>query len=159
MARLKSMQVCERVLIESGSNLMSLIALIDEIKVGSEPPDPPPGKKRFLVPHKFSVVITWSRSKPEVPEFLVSRSRLLSPAGKIFAVSEHLLDLTSAPNARAVIQTQGFPWHGEGVYRVAVDLQRGKGWKKIAEEPIRVFVERKEQGTTLALETVTLEKR
>jgi hypothetical protein len=141
MPKLRAVLICERAIIEQGG-MLSLITLIDEVKVQADapPPTPEPGQRPVMVPHRFAVIQFWERADANEPEVFRSRSKLLTPSGKVFAQTETAVDLSKLTGARIVTQAPGFPWHGEGVYSAIVQAQRGEKWKTVGESKFRVIL-------------------
>lgn len=140
MAKLKWALVCERVLVEAGSRALSIISIAEEIKIHGEPP-PSTSEHRPLIPHRFSVVQHWQRSKEDQPEVAQVRSRISSPDGKVFAVASQRVDLTNSSAARVVTQSLGFPWFGIGDYGIEFQVLANAGkWRTVGREKFRVLV-------------------
>ena len=94
-----------------------------------EPPVPQPGPKKPLIPHRFSVVQFWTRDHPDKPEIVEGRSSLNGPSGKAYGFVPHAIDLRTFKNLRVNTTSLGFPWEGEGMYEVVVQIQTGKRWE------------------------------
>lgn len=145
MAKLKWALVCERALVEAGSRALSIISLMEEIKIHGEPPASTQ-KHRPLIPHRFSVVQHWQRSKDDEPEVTQVRSRISSPDGKVFAVASQRVDLTSSSAARVVTQSLAFPWFGPGDYGIEFQVLTNTGrWRTVGREKFKVVVVPKQE--------------
>src|SRR5690606_25814621 len=122
------------------SRALSIISITEEIKIHGEPPASTP-EHRPLIPHRFSVVQHWERSKEDEPEIVQVRSRISSPEGKVFAVASQSVDLTKSSAARVVTQSLGFPWFGTGDYGIEFQLLTKTGkWRTIGREKFKVLV-------------------
>jgi hypothetical protein len=139
MAKLKWAIICERAIIEKETNNLSLISLIEEVRLTSEPPQTTAQGKTMLVPHKFVVVQFWMRSDPDKPEIAETRSRLIAPDGKAYGTALQRIDLERFNQIRVATNSPGFPWFGHGDYTIEfqVKLERGK-WRTVGREKFRV---------------------
>jgi hypothetical protein len=147
MAKLKWVILCEKALLEAGSNALSLISMIEEVKIHGEPP-PASGKNRPMIPHRLAVVQFWVRSKEDTPETAEIRSRLIAPNGKVFATATQTVDLTTANGIRVITNSPGFPWFGVGDYAVELQTQTDGGrWRTAGREKFSVVVINRDSRT------------
>ncbi|HTV91547.1 MAG TPA: hypothetical protein VMG98_02395 [Verrucomicrobiae bacterium] len=123
----------------SQSNNLSLIEVIEQINL----PAPPPSEEPIVFPMQFAVVSTWLREGDETSG--IFRARILSPEGEALPMplSEFRVEFEDdRPRSRTVLAANGFPVHGDGTYRVEVLRERDNGdWTPEASIPVVVVFE------------------
>ena len=141
MAVLRWAMLCERAIVEAETSNLSIICVLDEIRLDRAPP-PELAKEerpRFIL-HSFTVVQLWSRSDEDKPEKFPVRSQLASPDGKVFGGAEQVVDLTNRQHSRVITRAPGFPWRGPGRYVVTIQSKAGKKWRTVERLHFKVAV-------------------
>jgi hypothetical protein len=134
MARLKWMLVCERTILEETTSVLSIISVIEQIKVTRPPAEVLSRKKPAMVPYRFTTVQYWTRSDPKKPERFPTRVRLIGPNGKSFGMVEQVVDLSTHANARIITQCPGFPLISPGTITSEAQVlkEKTKSWRTVA---------------------------
>lgn len=149
MATLQWALICERAIIEDGTRNLTLVSVFSNVRLPPLPsgftldPKAPP-----MVPHRFYVVHSWSRSKKDVAEKAVVRSRLLTPDGKRYGESAHEVNLEAFESAQFASLCPGFPFAGPGAYKVQFQVLVGSRWKLLKTISFDVMVDKSMLPTT-----------
>jgi hypothetical protein len=153
MAALKWVIVCERAIVEEQVKALSIIAVMEQVRVrpSATLPPVPSGKERpALLAHRFTIVQFWTRSDPAIPETCESRTILYDTRGKQFAVITNPVDLVRFKSLRSIAAAPGFPWTGPGVVRMSVELKAGSRWRKVGSTEVEIVIDAKPAADSLA---------
>jgi len=136
MAELNWMVFCERAVVDSSSNSLSLMNILEEVHMvrpSAEQIKAAAGR-RIAVPLACTVVTNWERSDPTRAEGSAKvMLRLVDPKGKALIESTLLLDLGKASRARLFVNLQAMPAETEGTYIWRVHLHGKKRWQPVGE--------------------------
>jgi hypothetical protein len=133
MAKLLLFVPCERVIVEHGSNGLSLISVIQGLTV-VVPADLPQGAKS---PQRWYVLAMWLRDEAEKARWFRQRLLIEGPTGN--QLLEVLTDFEITKETHRVIATiDGFPIGQPGRYLLRLLLQADgtEGWQEVADFPI-----------------------
>ncbi len=133
--------LCARTVIDSETNNISLIDVLEQLNLKVEPV---PDGKVGLVPIPYEVVSFWRRTRSNEPTQGRARLRLLAPDGKeIGPAHEVQLDLSAHPRLRSRARGLGIPVLVSGEYHFTVELQSEDGgtWDEVARIPLQVTIE------------------
>ena len=147
---------CETVIVDKGTNRVSLINVMDEITIPAplldsettdmEEPldaDESPGIDWMPDPG-LTLVMLSRRSDLETPEENDNRIRIVhTQSNQTVAVSEARVDLTQARQTRGMATIPSFLiFQKPGMYLCKIDGKRGEGeWEEIFEAPLWVHVQ------------------
>lgn len=120
--------LCQSVLLDQFSNSMSLIQAIEGFSVPALPSSAP----------QMMVGSLWLRTGKESQ--LISRIRILDPAGKVVNVIENKPASLSLPRSRTITILGGFPLVSAGVYSMVVESKKEGGWMEEAAIPLEISV-------------------
>ena len=130
MAQLRWLHICEKALIERDTHSVSLIRIVERVRVPRPTPGPSP-EQPIVVPFSFSIAQRWERTADRA-ETLTVRVRLLNSSGKQFAQGESTIDLATHPAAHSIINVPGFPLGPPGPISVQVQTSAdGKRWRTV----------------------------
>lgn len=137
--------ICQKALQDKETNTFSLINVIEEVGLPTEPPEGTLAEStqdlRGLSPGNFEMVIWWARTQEGTPERGRGRVRIDLPNGAPVKTAEMDVDLTSFLRLRSRLMFPGFPDGGEGTYRFIVEYGSGEDdWEPKFTYPIRVTV-------------------
>lgn len=132
--------LCERSLIDSSTNNISLINAIEQLNVALVDPTgglAGPGAAAF----QCSLVSLWGRQDLEIPTKAVVKFEIRDPEGVLLHESERDLDLTEKRRIRFRNNFNAFPVTVSGVYEFLVFLQvDDANWEQVASVPVEVLV-------------------
>jgi hypothetical protein len=135
MAKLVWTVVCQRSVIDKETNKLSLIDSL-EMLAGSLIE---PLSENAIFPIPFSVVSYLVRSNIKKPEIAALRIQLRVNGRKVWTQPEEMKgDLKSAPRARVAMNSNGFPYFGNGTYEFVTQQRFGKKWRAVFSNPIEV---------------------
>ena len=122
MIRCRWTIACHHAVVDTYTNNVSLLQIIDQITV-----------KRLLergeaIALPFELMTIWERGKEGESEAAVIRFVLESPDGNELGSTEVPVDLTQHQRSRARLMVAGLPFHGYGRYRLRVDLREDGDW-------------------------------
>lgn len=142
MAALRWAMLCDRTIIEAGTNNLSIINVLDEIHLAQAPPEQSAKEKRPLfISHQFTVVQLWSRTDDDKPEKFSVRAQFMSPDRKTYGGVEQLVDLSEhVQSSRVIARAPGFPWRGAGEYSATIQVKTREKWRTVARLPFKVAV-------------------
>jgi hypothetical protein len=154
MAVLRWAMLCDRAIIEAETNNLSIINVLDEVRLERAPPQQSAKEKRpTFVPHHFTAVQWWTRSNEDKPEKFAVRTQFRTPDDEIFGGMEQVVDLTRHVHIRVITRSPGFPWRGAGRYEVTIqtqkETQKGERWRTVE----RLFFKVSVMATTAPAET------
>jgi hypothetical protein len=135
MPRLILFAPCERVIVEEGSNAISLISVLQELTVGGRTGTPPPDA---VGPQRWFVLSIWARDGDEPSSQRFEQSITLNgPDGKTFLEMRTTFEIAQK-NHRNVALIEGFPIGAAGRYHLNLKIRPvgQNNWKDAAEYPI-----------------------
>lgn len=138
MAKIDWIILCERAIVELQANTISLVALLENVTMPAPTPEMSRDGKQIGVPFRFYVVQQWIRTKAKIGERIPARLILKGPNKKQLITAEFNVDLTSAPKARVITQSLGFPLAGAGPYKCVVEAKQGSSWRTLREAEFNV---------------------
>lgn len=142
MAKLSWLVICEKAIIDRQNGSLSMIGVIEHIRVPARLSASQSGAETVLIPFRMSIVQLWSRSKAEIPETVHVRLQLKTPKGSTYGETAMALDLSQHRNARMVTETVGFPWAGEGTYVALVQASSdGRKWRAAGRQSFEVLLQ------------------
>jgi len=135
--------VCERSIIDSQSNNISLINALEQIQLmaGEEVQNlaTTPGESPIRgIGVTFEVVTLWCRNDPNQPESAPSQALLLSPTGDEMVKNKMQIDLTNHQRMRVKWGFGGIPYSGDGRYLFVVQQEIADQWQTVAEIPLDI---------------------
>lgn len=142
MARHVFSVLCRRSITDQGSNLLSIVDVLDGITVApSEPEDGTRKNAPATLALDASFVSQFTRSELNKAEELDVRVQLMGPTGKKLGGTSTPIDLTRFQNYRMSTKFERLPFVGPGRYEFKVQLQEGKRWRTVASIPLAVTVQ------------------
>lgn len=135
--------LCQKSLLDKDTNSFSLIGVLEEVGLPTEPPEPgfaaSTEEMSRLSPGNFQMVIWWARTNEHTSERGRGRVSVVLPDKGIAASQEMDVDLSIFLRLRSRINFPGLPDGGQGTYRFLVDYRSGgDGWETKFEYPLRV---------------------
>ena len=125
--------ICEKSITDSRSNNISLINIMEQIRVA-----PKEDIRGILL--ELEVVSLWCRSDADQPETGHTRTILCSPIGDELAQSELItIDLTKYQRIRASWKFIGLPYSDDGRYHFVVQRQIDDQWQTVATVPLEII--------------------
>jgi hypothetical protein len=137
VAKLAWVVVTQRAIIDGPSNNLSLIDLLEEVTLPPLPTGVDP-KMIPMIPFRLFVVALWYREKKAKQEAFETRLVIIAPNGKEVGNSATLIDLRQHARMRSLVQMNGLPFAGVGMYRFITKRQSGKRWQSINEQLVEV---------------------
>jgi hypothetical protein len=143
MARHVWSLLCEKTVLEAGTQSLSILNVYEEINVQTilasdvKIPDTP------VVPLPLTIVSVWERSNLNVEEEKESfRVRITDPNGKELGTNEQVFSMIGPhTRTRAILRIPGMPIHLSGRYVFEVEGKRGgKKWHVEAVLPLVVNI-------------------
>src|SRR5262245_50929996 len=110
---------CARSIIDSNTNTISLMDVLEEVQVQGSPPD---RGSMGLAPMGFDVVSLWSRVNDEEAEMGRGRLEVYGPSDQKLAESIYAIDLTEKLRCRGITRFGGIPVLGTGRLNFVVSL-------------------------------------
>ena len=137
---------CESATIDSESNNVSLINVIDQIQLKGPPDQSPP--EEAVIPFSGSLVVLTERSDLDVPESGNGRIALRTPDNREFRSATFVADLSIHFRVRTVLRLNVFPYAGPGIYHfeVAQEDEESGTWTVVDKVPVVVQVD--DEATT-----------
>lgn len=135
--------LCYKACIDQDSKQISLLDVVDVLKLHEEPPPIPKDKGLIIIgPVQLQLVSQFSRSEPEAPEAAQMRFVLKLPNGKTFKQPVLLVDLNAGNRSRTILKIDQLPFSGPGEYLFLSYLRESESnpWKKVAEVPLEIQV-------------------
>ena len=128
--------LCQKSLLDKETNSFSLINVVEEVGLPTEPPEP---GQRGVSPANFEMVIWWTRTEERTPERGRGRVSVVQPNGDIASSQEVDVDLTTFLRLRARVSFAGLPDGGQGTYRFRLEYRSDDDqWERKFEYPLRV---------------------
>lgn len=142
MARHVFSVLCRRSITDQGSNLLSIIDILDGIVVAPEQTDESSAKEgQAALAFDASFVSQFTRSNLAKGEEFDVRVLLTGPGGEKLGGTATRIDLTKFQNFRMATRFEKLPLVGPGRYEFKVQLQEGKRWRTVASVPLAVTVQ------------------
>ena len=142
MARHVFSVLCRRSITDQGSNLLSIIDILDGIAVAPAQADESSAKDgQAALAFDASFVSQFSRSDLDKGEEFDVRVLLTGPGGEKLGGTSTRIDLTKFQNFRMATKFERLPLVGPGRYEFKVQLQDGKRWRTVAAVPLAVTVQ------------------
>ena len=142
--------ICSQGIINSATNNLSLIELIEELSLY----DTPPEGKKVVLPFQFVVISNWCRTNENVPETAESKLVMRPPDDKPEDIFQgQIIDLTKSRFAKNLTHLMGFQFRGFGDYKFETHIKDKKGkWIPMGSAEIRLSKanERMKSGITRA---------
>ena len=138
--------LCERVVIDTETNNLSLINVVEEVHVPAQPPGSlPEAVSKNLVPGLLELVVLWARSDAEIPERGLGRVRIVTPAVGETIANDFDVDLSRFLRLRSRLKLPGLPPGGEGTYLFKIGGKPAGGeWTELFELPLRMVLQAQE---------------
>lgn len=134
--RFVAIYVAQRIIIAGDNNLVSLIELIEEVRI---PPDISPDTQAVAL--GMSVLTLFEREDYEQPAVGVGRLRLLSPQNDALFAQEFPVELEdNITRRRTKFQLPMWPFSGFGTYRFVVDKKDQDEWVEVGSYPFRTVL-------------------
>jgi hypothetical protein len=136
MAKLNWVIFCERAVIDSASNSLSVMNVLDEVHAMRPTADQikAAAGRPMATALACAVVTYWERSKPKRAENGQMMLRLINPKGKTLIESlTQSLDLRKAFRSRLIANLPALPIDSEGTYLWRVYLRSKRQWKPVGE--------------------------
>ena len=132
--------LCQRSIVDSVSNNVSLIDIFESLRIESVAQAD--SKAILMVPFTFYLVTLWGRKNPETPCQGRARDIILSPKGKKIVEQEHDIDLTEHARTRHTRRIERFPIEQSGQYKFRTQIRDNKRsiWKTVSEVPLEVVL-------------------
>lgn len=136
MPKLTVFAPCERVIVEGGSNTISLIALLQELTAGVPTQTIPDDA---MVPLRWYVLTMWIREESDRSVKLEQSVTLEDPNGNVRIELRTMFEMTD-PSQRNVGLINGFPMAKTGTYTLRLRLRRAdeEKWNDITTYPIEL---------------------
>ena len=141
MPKLLMFVPCERVLIEQGSNSVSLISVFSELRLKVKEPLTPDAS----IPLRWNVIATWRKDNDERSKDFEQRVYLQGPSSegpKIHVDLRTQFEMTK-PNHRTVGTINGFPVAVAGIFDLVLELRvlDSEIWREMARYPMTLIHE------------------
>lgn len=129
---------CERAVVDSSTNNVSLLNVIEELHPAGPTPEQIKEAAGRVIGAAFPCVLVsnWERSDLDRPEITTVRLRLVDPRGKTVIEVRQALDLKKNARARLMANLPGMPVGLEGRYLWRFHVARGPAWKDAGSLPI-----------------------
>lgn len=139
MAKLVWAVFCERAVVDSATNSLTLVNTMEEIHVPKPTPESlkAAAGRPLAVRAGFSIVTNWERTKGDRGNRpLQILLRLLDPHGQKRSEGQQRLEFGKSTRGRAIANLEGLPISIEGryVWRIYVGAAN-KSWKSVGEIP------------------------
>lgn len=131
--------LCSRSLIDQRTNNISLIDIIEELRIVG-PPLPQSGEQ-VIIPINFEVVTLWSRGEDNLPFRGHGRLLFIDPAGNTLRSLDFEIDLSVFQRVRNCLGIIGFLVQNQGRHILRVQM-RGNGieeWHTVANIPLNIL--------------------
>jgi hypothetical protein len=140
MARHLWSLLCEKTVLEEGTQSLSVINVYEDIQIQALVPSDVPIPDAPAVPLSLTIVSVWERSNLNVEEEKESfRVRIMDPNGKELGTNEQVFSLTGPHlRARGILKIPGMPITLSGRYLFEIQGSRGKKWHVEVQLPLTV---------------------
>lgn len=144
--------LCQKVLADQDTKLLSLVDVFDRLIINPTPEVPDiavkleelrkEGQHGFVVPTEIRIVTQWYRSDRERPESAKCRLSLEDPHGARIFDQEVSIELIEKPLQRITVRSHQLGITGLGLYWVIVEKpKKGKGgdkWVQVTRIPLQI---------------------
>ena len=134
--------LCRKSMIDSESNNISLLDVVEQVAVEISPGQEIPPEGGVIVPYEFELVSMWARSDYErsaegEARIQFTTARGATPIRQVFRV-----DVTEHVRFRTRNRLSGMPIDEEGTYFFTVELRLAddEEWAEVASVPLQVFL-------------------
>jgi hypothetical protein len=142
MARHVFSVLCRRSITDQGSNLLSIVDILDGIAAApAQPEDVLTKDGQVALAFDASFVSQFTRSELDKGEEFEVRVLLTGPGGEKLGETGAHIDLTKFQNFRMATKFERLPLVGPGRYEFKVQLQEGKRWRTVAAVPLAVTIQ------------------
>ncbi|MBI1278596.1 MAG: hypothetical protein GC179_10765 [Anaerolineaceae bacterium] len=128
--------LCRLQITDKDRNSISLIETTDQINFFAEENVNVEG-----IPAQLVIVSMWWRSHSNEPEMGYQRMLISSPKGEVMVTSSELeIDLITSGRARIIINVDGLPFTGDGIYRFIIQysIANSGNWVDAASVPLMI---------------------
>lgn len=126
MARLLYALCCMRPLVDSTTNNISAIDILEEITMT---------KPQTIFGLPLSIVTLWKREeKTEVNEYFKYRIKFVDPSGqeqKMFEANDNVIP-QEISRLRSMYTIGGIPFKDDGPYNIVIELESSSQWAEVA---------------------------
>jgi hypothetical protein len=142
MARHVWSLLCEKTVIEAGTQALSILNVYEEVQAKVMVPDGTVVADDPLVPLPLTIVSAWERSNLNVEEERESvRVRIVDPHGKELGTHEQVFSMKGAHlRARVILSIAGLPVRVSGRYIFEILGRKGRRWNIEATVPLVVNI-------------------
>ncbi|MFQ5778169.1 MAG: hypothetical protein ACE5IP_09190 [Terriglobia bacterium] len=127
--------LCRQALISKDSNNITLVEVIERIRLSQLP-------QEGISPISLQLVTLWGRPVISEPSRGRARWRLVDPEGNEMAEPVvYDIDLTTFVRARNRSQMSALPIRGPGKYVFCVEMEAEGNWIPVARVPVEVAIE------------------
>lgn len=134
--------LCARAIVDSQSNNISLIDVIEQLSIG----DPRAAQGvEGVVPLPVELVTLWSRAQDEQPIISRGRTSFIRPSGLLNeSIREHDIDLRVSKRLRHRQHFMGLPIREPGRHIFQVDLwdDAHQDWRSVVRVPLEIVFAR-----------------
>jgi hypothetical protein len=129
--------LCSRSVIDSSSNNISLIEVLEQLSIRRMPPG---ADEEGVVPIQCELVTLWARADEEEPATGRGRITLVRPSGLAMPSQEFEIDLTRVQRTRHRARMNGVPVSEAGRYTFRIEFSTADGdtWDEVARVPLYV---------------------
>jgi hypothetical protein len=139
MARLVWTVLCGRATIDSQTNNLSLIDVIEEFTVQVDPSVKLPFANPVLVPISLVLVSMFERSNPAQGEKILCRAIFVRPTGAQYPATNFDVDMSQHARARFLLNINGIPVVEPGMHYFEVEMEvTPSQFHKTAKLPVEI---------------------
>jgi hypothetical protein len=133
--------VCERVLEDPVSKVITLVDVIEAVTIRGAPMSVDLTKNHVIVPIRLAAVSLWTRT-PDAPATFEARAVVRTPDGREFGTPAATITWGAHANFRQTIRFGTLPFVGAGRYAIVVQSKvASDDWKTAAELPVELKYE------------------
>jgi len=138
--------ICSRALIDKESNNVSLVEVIEEVRLTPVKSNVEGAVTPF--PVTIAWVTTWQREPIEHPGHSRGKDTILSPTGKVVVENEYPIDLSRYKRLRTRRNVANFPVSESGIYsfRTQIWNEEKNVWEAVSDIPVDISVESKRKN-------------
>lgn len=139
--------LCSQSLIDTSSNNISLIGILEEVHLTRKPSSPSGQKERTKGKPAFPIVMEWvtlwERTQDDSTNVVPVRDIVSAPSGKILVQEEYNIDFGKHKRMRWRRKFSSLPERGPGRYQFSTQIKDEKTntWESVSNLPLEVFVE------------------
>jgi hypothetical protein len=137
--------VCQKGVLDKYTNNVSLLEIIEDIKITPESPLP---SGRVNIRASLHLVTLWCRTDRDAPETFEARSVVILPDGSEVAGVPMEAGLQQHRRLRTFMRMEVMPFDGPGVYCFAVEYRSSpkEQWTRVATIPVEIQVAPRADG-------------